>query len=574
MSRDGTANRNLRWAATLMGALADRGVTDVVISPGSRSTPLVLACEATQGLTLRVQVDERAAAFFALGLAKGTGRPAALICTSGSAPAHWLPAVIEARSAGVPLLLLSADRPPELHDCGANQTIDQTRLFGAHVNGFHAFPPPDDDVLEVMPAMAARILDQTLWPEPGPVHVNLPFREPLVPQVVPPSGGRPDHLAQAPMPMHPSAACPVPEAAELAERIAGHPGVIVCGSTSQHGGYPAAVAELAAVLRVPILADPLSGLRFGPHDRAQVLARYDAFLRGAASWVGYKPDWVLNLGGPPVSKLLLSWLEPRGSEDFIVVEPGGRWPDPLRKATRMVRADPTQLCSALADEAPALAPSGWLEHFLEAEKAAEAIDSSGIPEARVVQTLADTLPPGSTLFVGNSLPVREVDWFSGTGSHTVRLLGNRGASGIDGHLSTVLGLAASGEGPVVGLIGDLAFFHDMNGLAMARDSGIDATIIVLENGGGGIFGYLPQAGLDGFAEHWLTPTGIDIGRAATLFGVRHRKVSPDGTFATVLSESLETPGVDLIEVSIDREQSVAAHRAWWDAVAEALEETA
>ncbi len=557
------AKTNLRWARTLMKTFAANGIEQAVISPGSRSTPLVLACVKTPGIAVRVQPDERTAAFFALGLAKGSGRPVVLICTSGSAPAHWYPAVIEARMAGIPLLLLTADRPPELQDCGANQAIDQNRLFGVHVNAFHAVPVPDAAVLETLPGIAARAVTEALAPRPGPVHLNLPFREPLVPTED--AGTEP--LPPARVPSHPHRYDPTSEAAELAETLGGRRGVILCGAEPQSPGYGHAVSDLAAALRVPVVADPLSGLRFGVHDRSHVLARADALFR--MSQDRFDPEWVLSFGGAPVSKAVLAWLEGCHAPDVVVVDANGRRLDPAHRATRLMAADPVRLALALKEEDPDPAPSDWLDGFLAAERAA-AVDTRDIPEARVVETIIRVLPDGATLFAGNSLPVREIDWFSGIGGTAINLMANRGTSGIDGSLSTVLGIAATTEAPVVGLIGDLAFFHDMTGLLAAREHGLSATLVVLENGGGGIFEYLPQAELPTFSEHWLTPVGIEIGQAAALFGVPHRRVPPNGEFEDALTESVARPGVDLIEVTIDRMTSVAAHRAWWTAVAQTL----
>ncbi|MEO5338123.1 MAG: 2-succinyl-5-enolpyruvyl-6-hydroxy-3-cyclohexene-1-carboxylic-acid synthase [Magnetospirillum sp. WYHS-4] len=546
------ADLNFRWAATLTAALADLGVRHAVISPGSRSTPLVLASRATEGLKTWVQVDERCAAFFALGLAKGTGAPVALVATSGSAPAHWYPAVIEASQAGVPLLLLSADRPPEMQDCGANQTLDQTRLFGAHVRAFLGLPVPDGEALAALPNLAARAVDRALWPLPGPVHINLPFREPLVPDGMP-------ALASVAVPrlsLPPAMPAEVPE-------LRGR-GVIVCAGNP---APPAAdVAELARTLRVPVLADPLSGLRFGSHDLEPVMVRYDAWARGERFVAGSRPDWVLSFGGAPVSKPLLRFLAGCGAAEFIVVDDRGSWSDPVRRATHMLRAGAGAVCRALADTPPA--PSGWLERFQEADAVATRLaDAFPIAERDMVQAATST---AGLLFCGNSLPVREVDAFSGKGPAGPVLTANRGASGIDGSVSTLLGLAAA-HGPAVGLIGDLALYHDMNGLLMARDGGLDAVVAVPNNGGGAIFEYLPQARLPGFADHWLTPTGIDLGKVAGLYGLPYRSAATGAEFATALDEAIDRGGVHLLEVAIDRERSVASHKAYWAAVAAAVD---
>lgn len=565
MNGNDIALLNLRWAETLTAGLAARGVERAVISPGSRSTPLVLAFERASGVTVHVHPDERSAAFFALGLARGSLRPVALVCTSGSAPGHWFPAVIEAAAAGVPLILLTADRPPELHDRGANQTIDQTRLFGSHVRAFHD-PGPPTGSMEHLASLAARAVEQSLWPKPGPVHLNLPFREPLVPESLP----APSPPSTVPETILPLAAVPAAEATELAARFAGRPGLIVCGARGLEPGAPEAVSSLAAVLRVPVLADALSGLRFGPHDRSLVMAYADAWLRSENK----RPEWILQVGGPPVSKVVQTFLETCGAADFVIADATGDWPDPGAKATRVVRAPAGILCASIAEEEPAPAPAGWLEHFRAAEDTARKLsETEAPPEARAVRALLSTLPAGATLFTGNSLPVREVDWFSGTGPHALTILANRGASGIDGHASTLLGLAVASPGPVVGLIGDLAFFHDLNGLLAAREAGANAVLIVVDNGGGGIFEHLPQAELPTFTEHWLAPTGIDLEKAAEVFGIRTRHLEGLEILEGAVTEALDNPGLDLLILDVDRNESVDRHRAYWNAVAAALGES-
>lgn len=580
-----TANTNLLWASALLAGLAGTGVRHVVISPGSRSTPLVLACERQPGLTSHVLVDERCAGFFALGLAKAERRPVALICTSGTAAANWYPAVVEANHGRVPLILLTADRPPELQGWGANQTIDQLRLFGSHVRAFHGLAPAEASpaALRVVRALGARAVEQSRWPLPGPVHINVPLREPLVPEagqdlsspLSPPVPERGAHVAateEIPRILHPTLQPPPQAVAALAQRLSGRAGLIVCGGAAYDGDFPDAVTRLAQILDCPILADPLSGLRCGPHDRSRILCRYDAFLRRRSFTAAHRPDWILRFGDLPVSKTLQHYLESQPEALHILVEPHGLWPDPLHLTTDLVRTDPTALCAALAAAGAAAAPEGWMREFLAQERLAQELSRCGTDDDRpyegaVVADLNRLLPAGSILFSGNSMAIRDLDGFLGPREQPLEIHANRGASGIDGNLSTLFGLAAAaGDRPVVGLVGDLAFYHDMNGLLAAR--GRDATIILLNNNGGGIFRYLPQATLPGFARHWLTPTDLDFEHAARLYGLRYRRVERQAEFADALAAALARPGPDLIEVMIDGEASAARHRAYWTAVAE------
>lgn len=559
MSTHDLAAANLHWALTLIDGLAAAGVGHAVISPGSRSTPLALACELHPQIETHVVLDERSAAFFALGLAKAGNSPVAVVGTSGSAPANWFPAVIEANHGAVPLILLSADRPPELRDCGANQTVDQLKLFGSHVR--FAF---DLGVAESSPealrhaAMRARqAVDKSLWPMPGPVHLNVPLREPLVPSNMPAFEFSP-RLDEADYPV----LMPPGEAVgRLAKEMSGKPGVIVCGGMADFPGFAASVAALAERLDCPVLADPLSGLRFGGHDRSRILTRYDAFLRNQDFAGSHAPAWVLRFGAMPVSKSLQQYLGRQSGACHILIDGHGRHLDPLHQTGILLHADPAAVCTALLQAPLAAAPPAWLAEFCTMEKMLQESPASLPAEAEVVRAMIDRLPPGATLFSGNSMPIRDIDGFSGSGAKPLRIIANRGASGIDGNVSTLLGMAAARQGKVAALLGDLTCCHDIGGLLAAR--GLDAVLVVLNNGGGGIFGYLPQAGLESFERLWLTPVGLDFGQAAKLYGLEYRRVDAPEEFGPAFSGALEKAAVTLIEVVIDREASIACHHVYW-----------
>jgi 2-succinyl-5-enolpyruvyl-6-hydroxy-3-cyclohexene-1-carboxylate synthase len=564
-----TGLRNLHWAAALVDGLARSGVRHVVVSPGSRSTPLTLAADQHPGIRTWVLPDERSAAFFALGLSRGTGDPACVIATSGSAPANWFPAVVEAAADRQPLILVSADRPEELQDCGANQTIDQTRLFGQHARWFVNLPVPDAGVpgLQHAGVRAVQAVDRSRWPLPGPVHLNVPFREPLVPALP----LQPARLASQPPPVarHPRLAPAPGDTTELADWLTGRRGLIVCGPGGQAADFPEAVISLASRLGCPILADPLSGLRFGPHDRSRVLVSYDAWLRRRAFTGTVRPDWVLRFGAVPVSRTLQQYLDGLAPGSSSLVVPHTSWPDPGELSGRVLHAEPELLCRALTDAGPEPADAAWWGRWRDEERRAARllqVQQRVPPEASVLAVLSRLLPSGGRIFCGNSLVIRDVDSFMLGGPQALTLVGNRGASGIDGNVSTLLGLAAGGGEPVVGLLGDLALYHDMNGLLAARE--VTATLVVFNNDGGAIFGYLPQSELAEFERYWLTPTRLDISRIAALYGLAHHRVRDSDQLEAALSASLNAPGVDLIEVMVDREDSLARHRAYWSAVAE------
>ena len=559
------AAANLRWAMALVDGLVAAGVGHAVISPGSRSTPLALACLRHPRLRTWIQVDERSAGFFALGLSKADRRPVALVCTSGSAPANWFPAVIEANHGLIPLILLTADRPAELRDCGANQTINQVRLFGSQVRASHELPPAETTAaaLKYLGWLAARAVDQSRWPLPGPVHINVPLREPLVP-----SGALPEYaVAAKPKTVsYPAMLPPADEIARWATELSGRPGLIMCGDGEYRDGFPAALAQLAEQLACPVLADPLSNLRFGAHDRSRIFSRYDAFLRRANFTETHSPEWVLRFGAMPVSRQLQNTLAACTEARHFLVEAHGRWPDPLHLTTRLLRADADAVCAALVAARPFPAPAAWLEDFAAEERRAAGLAQVAAKpiEAEVVESLLHQLA-GGCLFSGNSMAIRDLDNFAAGGEAPLRIVGNRGASGIDGNVSTALGLCAALGRPVTALLGDLAFYHDMNGLLAAR--GLNITFVVLNNGGGGIFSYLPQSELEDFERAWLTPTELDFSHAARMYGLEYRKVECGEDFDAALAAALENDGPDLIEVTVDREVSVSRHKAYWAAVA-------
>lgn len=560
------AMANLRWAMVLMDGLVEAGVRHAVISPGSRSTPLALACLRHPRLRSWIQIDERSAGFFALGLAKADRCPVVLICTSGSAPAHWFPAVIEASHGLNPLILLTADRPPELRDCGANQTIDQIKLFGTQVRASHELPMVETTAtaLQNLSWLAARAVDQSRWPLPGPVHINVPLREPLVPD-----GALPEYemkvAAKLRTVSYPTMLPPADEIEHWASMMSGRPGLIVCGEDAYREGFPAALAQLAAQLGCPVLADPLSNLRFGTHDRSHIFCRYDAFLRSAKFTEAHRPEWVLRFGAMPVSKQLQNMLATITGAVQFLVETHGRWSDPLRQTTYLLRADADAVCAALTAVQALPAPVTWLADFTVAERRAESLAQIAMKpiEAEVVEALVDQLA-GGCLFSGNSMAIRDLDNFSAGGDALLRIVGNRGTSGIDGNVSTALGLCAALGKPVTALLGDLAFYHDMNGLLAAR--GLNITFVVLNNGGGGIFSYLPQAELAEFERAWLTPTELDFSHAARMYGLDYQRVNSGVDFAAALAVAQQHNGPDLIEVMVDRETSVARHKAYWAAV--------
>ena len=527
---------NATFAATLVDEWIRCGVRHAVVAPGSRSTPLALALAERQELALHVIHDERVAAFTALGIGLATGVPAVLVCTSGTAAVNFHPAVVEAGLSDVPLLVCTADRPPELRGVGAPQTIDQVDLYRRAVRWSHdALPPDASDPSEWRP-LAQRAFASA---ERGPVHLNLPFREPLVgtPNLLPEELGPPLSVPRG-----------VASTGALDAGFDRPRGVIVAGGRS---GVPATdIAALAERLRWPILADPPSGLRGDP----RAVTAFDSMLRDASFAGAHVPELVIRFGRPPASKVLTQWVV---AADAPVVQVGG--PGSINPDHNVVA-----WCTP-ADLAPLSGcPDGaWLDGWVAANAGAEVAFSRVAESERqptepgVARTVAAELPADAELFVAASMPMRDLEWFGGP---SARALVNRGANGIDGVMSTALGVALTGK-PVVVLLGDVAFLHDSNALLAAAQSRADLRVIVVDNAGGGIFSFLPQAtelAPERFEQLFGTPHTTDLCALARAHGVPAETV----TTLEAVAVAVSTPGPRVTRVASDRAANVEQHAAW------------
>jgi 2-succinyl-5-enolpyruvyl-6-hydroxy-3-cyclohexene-1-carboxylate synthase len=564
-----TPNPSLLYAETLVHALAGAGLRDVCIAPGSRSTPLTLAFDAHPDVTVHLHLDERCASFYALGLGLATGRPVALVCTSGTAAVEFHPAVVEAQMSHVPLLVLTADRPPELRHSGANQTIDQVKLYGDHVLwsvdvGLPEAEPPAV-ALRNLRATAARALALADGIVKGPVHLNLPFRKPLEPE----GAYNPDFGLSVTTRiwrgvLHPSER----QIDELADVISAHErGVIVCGPRCPGGDFPGAVAELARRSGYPIFADPLSGLRFGPHTvDTPVIGCYETVLNGDPGWG--EPEVVIRFGAVPTSKWLNEWLDsgdrvkspspqsPIPSPQFHI-RADGVWSDDSHRVSDYLQADETLTCRALSHRF-SRGESDWTRQLLATERRFWQAASSSLHEewfdVAAVAGLVDALPDGANLFVGNSLPIRHVDQFAAPSIKRLHIYGNRGASGIDGVTSSALGVAAADRAtPTVLLIGDISFYHDLNGLlAVGQQRLENVTIVLLNNDGGSIFRRLPIAGQEpAFTRLFLTPHGLDFAPVIRMYGLDYTQADSRETLETALASSISNKKPTVIEVRTD-----------------------
>jgi 2-succinyl-5-enolpyruvyl-6-hydroxy-3-cyclohexene-1-carboxylate synthase len=577
---------------TLLRAFVDElvrcGMRAACTSPGSRSAPLALTFASEPRLRGYSHIDERCAGFFALGLAKASRLPVAVTCTSGTAVAELLPAAIEAREARVPLLLLSADRPAELRENGAGQAIDQLKIFGDAAKWFFEVELREagPEQLRWIRTLACRAYWTALEGRPGVVHLNFPLREPLIEAAPLPAddSARPDgrpFVHRAPTPPASTQA-----SAELSRLVAGaHCGVVVAGRHERDTALGQNAAEFATAAGWPLLADPLSGARRGP----AAIAHYDALLRDRFFTAQLAPDLILRVGDLPVSKPLRTWLEGLSGVRQVVLDPEGAWQDPASVLSDSLALEPAGALASLAKAGIAPTPENWLETWRRADRlASEAIrgvlGESPISEPAVSGELGVVLAEETTLFVASSMPVRDIETFWPAREDPPRVLCNRGANGIDGTVSSAFGAAAASSGaPVVLLIGDVALAHDIGGLLAAGRLDVRLTIVLLENGGGGIFDFLPVAGAgmalapdpsrpaqDIYTHHVATPTGLDFAHAAALYGLAHERVRDLHSLRSALERSLAGPGSSIIEVPCERAANVALHRRVWAAVAEAL----
>ena len=590
--------------------LVAAGVRDAIVCPGSRSTPLALALRTAPGLRVWVILDERSAGFFALGLARTDRRPVVLLSTSGTAAVEFAPAITEAALARVPLVVLTADRPAELRDRGAPQTVDQDHLFGRFAKWFSELPPFDGvaETTAHVRWVAGRAVATAVAGPAGPVHLNVPFREPLLPDgPLAPSdeaAARAAHAARRSAPFTDVVAgrrsLDAAAVEALADRIDGAERGLILAGPDDDPGLPEALAVLAAATGFPILADPLSGLRAGRHDRASVIVRADQLTRPGSWSTAHRPDLVIRTGAMPTSKAVLEFLV-ASAPDLLVLDSDAGWREAALLPATFVHADAATSAVALAGairSRRSAAASGrsrasgrtrgtgsWAAAWMAADQVASAAMERWLAglaepfEGSPFPILADLLPDGAVLWAGNSMPVRDLDGWFGSVDRSIAVRSNRGANGIDGVVSTALGSAAVAAGPVALVVGDVSFLHDLNALVAARLDGLSATIVLVNNDGGGIFSFLPQAQPaaavpgTGLPEHYEelfgTPHGIDVGPIVTALGGEHRLLAPTD-LRDAIADSIGRSGVRVLELRTDRARNVELHREVAGVVARAL----
>lgn len=568
MSDAGAAN--LAFARALIDELHAAGVVAAVVCPGSRSTPLALAVAQHPELPHSVHVDERNAAFHALGYAKATGQPVALLCTSGTAGANFLPAVAEASHGRVPLVVLTADRPPELRAWGAAQTMDQRTLFAGFSRWSEETPCPCEGVnTGYARALARRAVSEATGPAPGPVHLNLPFREPLVPTTITEPAAMARAAARLPANLLQQARDP---SGELAAHLRGTPrGVLVAGPDHFEPALAESLRRMATALGWPVIADPASGLRASTALDGVLMCGADLLLRDPGTVDALRPDLVVRFGGLPTSKAVNQWLAQHAAADVWLVDPAGGFRDPQHRASRVLRVAPHQFCDLVAAGMGEPAGTGgrWLGEWRHADQVARAAVGHALAtDARfltphLAQALWRALPAGAVLYSANSMAIRELDAFAWARADALQVLANRGVNGIDGQVSAALGAAAGSQRPTVLWCGDLTLLHDVSGLLAGRLHDADLTIVVGNDDGGGIFEYLPVAQAvprSVFEPLFAVPHGLDLSELARGLGWNAVRVTDAASFDQALGNALRG-GRHLIEVPVDRAANTAFHAA-------------
>jgi 2-succinyl-5-enolpyruvyl-6-hydroxy-3-cyclohexene-1-carboxylate synthase len=559
---------NLQFARELVGHLHAAGVSAAFVCPGSRSTPLALAIAEQSGLPHSVHIDERSAAFHALGHAKASGRPVMLLCTSGTAGANFLPAVAEAFHARVPLVVLTADRPPELRAWGAPQTMEQRTLYAGFTRWSEEAPCPSERESEVAyaRALARRAVAEATGPAPGPVHLNLPFREPLLPvSIDAPAMRVRDAEAWTPERQGVTLDC-----SKLAGELHGiERGVLLFGPDAWDASLGAAAHALASALDWPLLADPASGLRAGSPADETIIHGADLLLRDAGAAASLRPELIVRFGGAPTSKAVNAWMARHDSADTWLVDPANGFRDPQHRASRSYRVAARAFCELAATAAgtPSARSRAWRALWRRADAVARARAVAAMDEEprfltpHLARTLWAELPADAVLYVANSMAIREIDAFAGPRRSNLRLLANRGVNGIDGLVSAALGASAALRRPAVLWCGDLALLHDVPGLLAGRMQGTDLTIVVSNDDGGGIFEYLPAARTlprPLFEHMFAVPHGLELATLARGLGWEATRTDSAHGFSQALSTAL-AGGRHLIEVPIDRAVNTAFH---------------
>lgn len=547
------------YIAALVDEFYQLGVRHAVFSPGSRSTTMAMLFKEHEGFETYMNIDERSASFMALGIAKAHKEPIVLVCTSGSAVAHYLPAILEAQYSGIPLIVLSADRPHTLLHVGAPQTIDQHKIFGTAVNYFEELAVPQESHYYTYPRQVARkSYMKAMDTKKGPVHINVPLFEPLVPELSRNhfEAGRSSFKVFKP---NYSDIFACGEGNNLLER---YERILILAGPQIDVDEADMIRSFGEALQAPILADPLSNVR-GCGTSKVVISTYDALLAGQSLWYELKPDCVIQFGQIVVSKRVQQMVASWDNVEYIEVNATMDSMNPTGKTTMHMQASIDVFTNLYGVKNDSPAYLGKWQHLETAgkQKLGTAIEEPSCFEGRTIRELQQHISDNAQVLIANSMTIRDFDYFWFSGESKAVLYGNRGVNGIDGTISTALGLAANGR-PTYLVTGDLSLFHDLNGLAIAKTHNLNLTIILHNNDGGGIFEYLPQKGTKHFDYLFSTSQGLDYSGAAKLYGCDYTKISSPDELSSVLANVSQETGVHIIEIPTNREYSRELHKKY------------
>ena len=547
------------YIAALVDEFYQLGVRHAVFSPGSRSTTMAMLFKEHEGFETYMNIDERSASFMALGIAKAHKEPTVLVCTSGSAVSHYLPAVLEAQYSGVPLIVLSADRPHTLLHVGAPQTVDQHKIFGTAVNYFEELAVPQESHYYTYPRQVARkAYMKAMDTKKGPVHINVPLFEPLVPELSRNHFEAGRSFFKVVKPNYSDIfACG--EGNNLLER---YERILILAGPQIDIDEAEMIRSFGESLQAPILADPLSNVR-GCGTSKVVISTYDALLAGQAFWHELKPDCVIQFGQIVVSKRVQQMVASWDNVEYIEVNATMDSMNPTGKTTMHIQASIDVFTNLYGVKNDSPAYLGKWQHLETAgkQKLGTAIEEPSCFEGRTIRELQQHISDNAQVLIANSMSIRDFDYFWFSGESKAVLYGNRGVNGIDGTISTALGLAANGR-PTYLVTGDLSLFHDLNGLAVAKTHNLNLTIILHNNDGGGIFEYLPQKGTKHFDYLFSTSQGLDYSGAAKLYGCGYTKISSPNELSFVLAKIGQESGVHIIEIPTNREYSRELHKKY------------
>ncbi|MEK5186017.1 2-succinyl-5-enolpyruvyl-6-hydroxy-3-cyclohexene-1-carboxylic-acid synthase [Solibacillus sp. FSL W7-1324] len=563
------------YVYTIVSALVASGVEQVVVSPGSRSTPLAYAFASTKEIEMHRQVDERAAAFYALGLAKSTAKPVVLVCTSGTAAANYYPAIVEAKYARVPLIVLTADRPHELREVGAPQTINQVRLYGENVKWSAEFPIPDEapQTLPFIERHTVRAVNIATTAPFGPVHLNIPFREPLIidfAETLPASS----YIKSYTNELQPAKQA-VAELTEIIEQTTN--GILIVGELPL-GTNTEHLWDFIREVKWPVMIESLSNLRTEIPEDCQIYAitTYDALMKNERFKRNVRPETVIRFGAQPVSKFLMQFIVQAKPQSYIVIDEDPMYRDSTHMSTHFIHALPGEWLSdvKLAHSRAEMAyVQFWKMADLLAADVIEKYSEFADDEGAMVQAFLTSIEEDADIYVSSSMPIRDIDTFLLTQNRPVQIFANRGANGIDGVTSTALGFSNGRKNrKTYLLIGDLAFLHDANAFVASRYQECDLTVLVMNNDGGGIFSYLPQSKVEEHYEDLFgTPTALTFEQMAKMYELDYVKATSLEQFTAALSEDKQT-SIKLIEAFTDREENVKQHRQLWARIHEVMEQ--